>query len=177
MSRIGKLPVAIPSGVQVSLQEGRLEVTGPKGKQAITVHSDVKVEVDGGAVRVSRSSDGGPQRSLHGLTRTLIANMIIGVTQGYERALEINGVGYRAQLQGKELQLFLGLAHPVNYPIPDGIEIEVAGNRVVVRGIDKKLVGETAAKIRSFRPPEPYNAKGVKYLEEVIRRKAGKATA
>jgi large subunit ribosomal protein L6 len=177
MSRIGKLPVAIPSGVQVSLQESRLEVTGPKGKQAMTVHGDVKVEVDGEAVRVSRSSDDGVQRSLHGLTRTLIANMIIGVTQGYERVLEINGVGYRAQLQGRELQLFLGLAHPVNYPIPDGIEIEVAGNRVVVRGIDKKLVGETAAKIRSFRPPEPYNAKGVKYLEETIRRKAGKATA
>jgi large subunit ribosomal protein L6 len=177
MSRIGRLPVAIPAGVQVKAADGRVEVTGPKGSQVFAPHRDMTVEVKDGVVHVSRGSDEPRHRSLHGLTRALIANMIEGVTKGYERTLEINGVGYRATLQGKVLQLFLGLAHPVNYEIPDGIQIELVANRVIVRGIDKKLVGETAAKIRSFRPPEPYNAKGVKYLEETIRRKAGKATA
>ncbi|RPJ41777.1 MAG: 50S ribosomal protein L6 [Candidatus Latescibacterota bacterium] len=177
MSRIGKLPVAIPAGVQVEVQGRAVTVNGPKGAQSFDVHKDVKIEVGDGTVVVTRPTDSQQHRSLHGLTRTLIANSILGVTKGFERSLEINGVGYRAQLQGKVLQLFLGLAHPVNYEIPEGIQVEVAGNRVNVRGIDKKLVGEVAAKIRSFRPPEPYNAKGVKYVEEVIRRKAGKATA
>jgi large subunit ribosomal protein L6 len=177
MSRIGRLPVPIPAGVQVEVRGGEVTITGPKGTHTMAVHRDVVVEIEDGSVHVKRPSDDGMHRSLHGLTRALIANSIIGVTKGYERVLEINGVGYRATLQGKVLQLFTGFAHPVNYTIPDGIQVEVTGNRVTVRGIDKKLVGEAAANIRGVRPPEPYNAKGIKYLEEVIRRKAGKATA
>jgi len=177
MSRIGKQPVPIPDGVQVKLGDRTVEVTGPKGTESITYHQDMTLEVKDGEVHVTRPSDGRLHRSLHGLTRSLVANLVEGVTKGFERVLEINGVGYRATLQGKILELSLGFAHPIQYEFPTQVEIKVEGSKVAVRGTDKKIVGEVAAKIRSFRPPEPYNGKGVKYLEEVIRRKAGKATA
>ena len=177
MSRIGKLPVPIPDGVQVKLGDGKIEVTGPKGTESFAYHQEMSLEVKDGEVHVTRPSDGRLHRSLHGLTRSLVANLIEGVTKGFERVLEINGVGYRATLQGKTLELSLGFAHPKLYEYPPQVEISVDGNKVAVRGTDKKIVGEVAAKIRSYRPPEPYNGKGVKYLEEVIRRKAGKATA
>jgi large subunit ribosomal protein L6 len=152
-------------------------VAGPKGSQTLSIHPDMGVEVKDQAVHVTRPSDERQHRSLHGLTRSLIANLIEGVTKGFERVLEINGVGYRAVLEGKVLSLSLGYASPIQFVPPEEVEIKVDGNRVIVSGMDKKIVGEVAAKIRSFRKPEPYNAKGVKYLEEVIRRKAGKATA
>jgi len=177
MSRIGKIPVPIPDGVEVNLADGVVKVKGPKGALEYAHHPEIRVEVKDGAIHVTRPSDEPKHRSLHGLVRSLIANCIEGVTKGYERTLEINGVGYRAQVEGKSVSLSLGFAAPIQYDPPEGVDVSVEGNKVIVRGIDKKMVGEVAAKIRSFRPPEPYNGKGVKYLEEVIKRKAGKATA
>lgn len=177
MSRIGKIPVPIPDGVQVTLADNHIETKGPKGAEALDLHPAIHVEIRGNEVHVTRPSDRRMHRSLHGLTRTLVANVIEGVHKGFERTLEINGVGYRATLQGKILELAVGFAHPIQYEYPKEVEIVVEGAKVTVRGTNKKMVGEVAAKIRSFRPPEPYNGKGVKYAEEVIRRKAGKATA
>ncbi|MBN1827416.1 MAG: 50S ribosomal protein L6 [Candidatus Eisenbacteria bacterium] len=177
MSRIGRQPVPIPAGVDVRVTDGVVEVKGPKGALNYAHHPEIRVEVKEGAIHVTRPTDEPKHRSLHGLVRTLIANLVEGVTKGYERSLEINGVGYRAQLEGNTVSLSLGFAAPIQYVPPEGVDVTVEGNRVIVRGIDKKMVGEVAAKIRSFRPPEPYNGKGVKYLEEVIKRKAGKATA
>ncbi len=177
MSRIGKIPVPVPDGVEVTVHDGVVQARGPKGTESFKYHSDMLVELKDGAVHVNRPSDERLHRSLHGLTRTLVSNLIEGVTKGFERVLEVNGVGYRAQLDGKVLTLSLGYAFPIPYEFPPEVEIKVAGNKVHVTGTDKKIVGEVAAKIRSFRKPEPYNGKGVKYLEEVIKRKAGKATA
>jgi len=174
MSRIGKKPVEIPSGVKVALSGQTLNVEGPKGKLSRELHTGVQVEVAAQQIQVTSGADQG-NTALQGMTRTLIANMVDGVTKGFQRVLEINGVGYRADLQGKVLNLALGYSHPINYPLPDGISAEVEKQtKITLTGIDKELVGATAAKIRSFRAPEPYKGKGIKYADERIIRKAGK---
>jgi large subunit ribosomal protein L6 len=176
MSRIGRQPIAIPDGVDVSVEGTRVAVKGPRGTLERSVHADMRIVKDDGTLRVERPSDERVHRSLHGLTRTLIANMVTGVTAGYEKRLEIVGVGYRAALRGSDLELALGFSHPVPFPAPEGIEFEVpAPTRIVVRGIDKELVGEVAANIRKIRKPEPYKGKGVRYEGEHVRKKAGKA--
>jgi large subunit ribosomal protein L6 len=176
MSRIGKQPIPIPDGVSVEMTGGTVEVTGPGGTLRQTVDRDMQVTIEDGEVRVSRPSDERDHRSLHGLTRSLIANMVEGVTKGFQKVLEIHGVGYRVALKGRDLELQLGFSHPVSFPAPEGIEFEVpAPNRIVVKGIDKQLVGETAARIRRIRKPEPYKGKGIRYEGEYVRKKAGKA--
>jgi len=176
MSRIGKQPIAIPEGVKVEVQGARVTVTGPKGMLHQDLARDMRVVVDDGQVRVERPSEEREHRALHGLIRTLIANMVEGVTQGYEKRLEIHGVGYRAALKGTDLELQVGFSHPVTFKAPEGIEFEVpAQNRVVVRGIDKQLVGQVAANVRKTRKPEPYKGKGIRYEGEYVRKKAGKA--
>ena len=176
MSRIGKQPVAVPSGVDVKLDGAHLVVKGPKGQLERDVHPEMHVSVDDGEVNVTRPSDKKEHRALHGLTRALINNMVTGVTEGFERRLEIVGVGYRAEPKGKGLKLSLGFSHTIDYPAPDGIEFELPQpTNIVVRGIDKQKVGQVAAEIRAFRPPEPYKGKGVRYAGEHVRRKAGKA--
>lgn len=175
MSRIGNKPIEIPAGVTVELGPGRVDVSGPKGKLSQRVDPDMKIEIDDGVLTVARPTDRGPHRALHGLTRSLIANMVIGVTDGYEKRLQITGVGYRAKPAGKALELSLGFSHPVSVAAPEGIEFEVPQpTEIIVRGIDKQLVGEVAAQIRRHRPPEPYKGKGVRYADEQIRRKVGK---
>ena len=175
MSRIGKQPIDIPDGVNVEVKSGAVVVKGPKGELTQALTKDMKVSVDNGIVAVERPTDRGEHRSLHGLTRSLIANMVDGVTGGFERRLEIQGVGYRAQLKGKALEMALGYSHPVTVEAPEGIEFEVPQpTEVVVRGIDKQLVGEVAARIRKRRPPEPYKGKGVRYAGEQVSRKVGK---
>ena len=179
MSRIGKLAIKIPDKVKVTAQPGLVNVEGPKGKVAQKLDREMKVTVDKGEVRVDRPNDSRRARELHGLTRTLVANMILGVTQGFTRSLDISGVGYKAELKGKEIQLVVGFSHPVRFPLPEGIsaEYDAKANRITVKGADKHLVGLTAAQIRKVRPPEPYKGKGIKYVEETIRRKQGKTGA
>ncbi len=179
MSRIGRMPVELPPGVEVRLEEGNyLHVKGPRGELGRQLPREMRVEVDEGELRVARPSEARKHKALHGLTRSLAANMVIGVTQGFEKRLEMVGVGYRAALQGNKLGLQLGFSHPVEIDPPPGIEIDVpAPNRITVRGIDKELVGEVAAKIRSLRQAEPYKGKGVRYEGEYVRRKVGKAGA
>jgi large subunit ribosomal protein L6 len=175
MSRIGRKPIEIPDGVEIDVKPGAVAVKGPKGELDQNVDRDMKVAIDDGTLTVTRPTDRGEHRALHGLTRSLIANMVEGVTDGFERRLEIQGVGYRANLQGKTLVLALGYSHPVNIEAPEGIEFEVPQpTEIVVRGIDKQLVGETAARIRKSRPPEPYKGKGVRYQGEHVARKVGK---
>jgi large subunit ribosomal protein L6 len=175
MSRIGRKPIPIPDGVDVDLRPGRVSVKGPRGELEQAVSPDMSLALEDGVLSVSRPSDRGPHRALHGLTRSLVANMVEGVTAGFERRLEIQGVGYRARLQGSTLELSVGYSHPVAIEAPDGIEFEVPQpTQVVVRGIDKQLVGETAARIRRVRRPEPYKGKGIRYAGEQIRRKVGK---
>ena len=175
MSRIGNKPIEIPAGVTVDVGPGRVTVNGPKGELQQRIDPDMTVSVDDGVLTVARPTDRGPHRALHGLTRSLIANMIEGVTDGFEKRLQITGVGYRAKPAGKALELSLGFSHPVSVQAPDGIEFEVPQpTEIVVKGIDKQLVGETAAQIRRHRPPEPYKGKGVRYADEQIRRKVGK---
>jgi len=175
MSRIGRQPVSIPEGVTVDVGAGRVSVNGPKGELAQEVSPEMAVSVDDGTLTVSRPTDRAPHRALHGLTRSLIANMVEGVTDGFSKRLEIQGVGYRARLQGKSLDLSVGYSHSISIPAPDGIEFEVPQpTQVIVRGIDKQLVGETAARIRRVRPPEPYKGKGIRYEGEHVRRKVGK---
>ena len=176
MSRIGKLPVAIPAGVEVKLEEGNvITVKGPKGTLTRKLVDDLDIKVEGSEVIVTRPSDLKRYKSLHGLTRTLIFNMVEGVTNGYTKELEINVVGYRAAKAGKKLPLTLGYSHPVEMEDPEGIETKVDGNKITVSGIDKEKVGQFAAEIRTKRPPEPYKGKGIKYTTETIRRKVGKA--
>lgn len=175
MSRIGRQPITVPAGVNIDIADGRVQVRGPKGELAHTLPTQISVRREDGTLVVERASDERTDRALHGLTRTLVANMVVGVTDGFTRRLEINGVGYRAAAVGNNLVLQLGFSHPVIYPAPEGISFVVQGNAVTVSGFDKQLVGEVAAQIRRVRPPEPYKGKGVKYAEEVIRRKAGKA--
>ncbi len=179
MSRIGRAPITIPAGVTVKLGEDNLvSVKGPKGELSRKINHDMKVTVEGNTITVERPSDDKTHRSLHGLSRTLINNMVIGVTEGFSKNLEINGVGYRAQKQGKNLNLSLGFSHPVVVEPPEGISFDIpSANAITVSGIDKELVGAVAAKIRSFREPEPYKGKGIKYAGEHIRRKEGKAGA
>ena len=176
MSRIGRLPIPIPSGVDVTLDGNRITVKGPKGELSRELAPEMRLVRDDSALRVERPSDDKRSRELHGLTRTLVANMVTGVTSGYRKGLDITGVGYRAQLVGKKLQLNLGYSHPVEIDPPAGISFEVETPiKLAVVGIDKELVGHYAAKVRSTRKPEPYKGKGVRYSGEVIRRKAGKA--
>ncbi len=175
MSRIGNNPVELPKGVEARLENGTLHVKGPKGSLTFNPHAEMQVSVDDGAVTVARPSDLQRHRALHGLTRSLIANMVEGVTEGYTRALEIVGVGYRAEKQSQGLRLHLGFSHTIDYPAPDGIELETPSQtQIVVKGIDKQLVGQVAAELRALRPPEPYKGKGVRYAGEQVRRKAGK---
>ncbi|HRI86931.1 MAG TPA: 50S ribosomal protein L6 [Candidatus Hydrogenedentes bacterium] len=176
MSRIGKLPVVIPGGVKVDLNGNRLKVTGPKGNLERVFHPDVTVTVEGSEIAVTRPSDSPAHRALHGLTRALIQNMVEGVTTGYTKTLQIVGVGYRAAMQGKSLQLLVGYSHPVIVEPPAGVAFTVEGTQTIkVEGIDKELVGQVAADIRRWRQPEPYKGKGIKYENEFIRRKEGKA--
>ena len=175
MSRIGRKPIEIPEGVEIDVKSGAVNVKGPKGELNQQVDGDMKVAIENSTLTVERPTDRGEHRALHGLTRSLIANMVEGVTDGFERRLEIQGVGYRANLKGKTLEMALGYSHPVTVEAPEGIEFEVPQpTEVVVRGIDKQLVGETAARIRKTRPPEPYKGKGVRYAGEHVARKVGK---
>jgi large subunit ribosomal protein L6 len=176
MSRIGKQPITVPTGVDVTIDGTHVAVKGPRGSLERDLHPEMRVLLEDGSVRVERPSDERLHRALHGLTRTLVANMVEGVTNGYEKRLEIVGVGYRAALKDADLELALGFSHPVEVAAPPGIEFEVpAPNRIVVRGIDKQLVGQVAANIRKIRKPEPYKGKGVRYEGEYVRKKAGKA--
>jgi large subunit ribosomal protein L6 len=176
MSRIGRMPVVVPSGVDVSIDGRAVTVKGPKGSLHLEVASPIEVQQDGGVITVTRPSDEGEIRALHGLSRSLIANMVTGVTAGYAKTMEIVGVGYRVQAKGKDLEFALGFSHPVLVVPPEGISFRVESpTRFVVEGIDKQQVGEVAANIRKLRKPDPYKGKGVRYSGEVIRRKAGKA--
>ncbi len=176
MSRIGKLPVSIPSGVTVAVEPGAVKVSGPKGKLAAAVSPLAEVKVDGNTVTITRRDDSRDARAVHGLTRVLVSNMVTGVSTGFRRVLEINGVGYRAEAKGRSLQLALGYSHPVIFPLPDGVEAKVDKQTVItLEGPDRQVLGATASRIRELRPPEPYKGKGIKYAEEKIRRKAGKA--
>jgi len=175
MSRIGKQPVALPTGVDVFVEPGLVRVTGPKGALEERVSRDITVERDDAQVLVKRPTDRGEHRALHGLTRSLIQNMVVGVTDGFEKRLQIQGVGYRAALRGKDIELSVGYSHSVSIPAPDGIDFEVPlPTQIVVRGISKQAVGEIAARIRKVRPPEPYKGKGIRYEGEYVARKVGK---
>ena len=175
MSRIGRMPVVIPAGVTVDIAEGnKVTVKGAKGTLVRELPVEMEIKIEDGHVVVTRPNDLKKMKSLHGLTRTLIHNMVVGVSEGYEKVLEVNGVGYRAQKQGKKLVLSLGYSHPVEMEDPDGLETTVDGNKIVVKGISKEKVGQYAAEIRAKRAPEPYKGKGIKYSDEVIRRKVGK---
>ena len=177
MSRIGRQPISVPAGVDVKLEaENVITVKGKNGTLTRQLHPDMIVEVSDNEITVKRPSEDKVHKSLHGLTRTLINNMVIGVTEGFTKELEINGVGYRGQMKGKTLALTLGYSHPVEYDAPEGITLEMpSANKILVKGANKELVGATAAKIRTFRLPEPYKGKGIKYADEHIRRKEGKA--
>ena len=175
MSRIGRAPITLPAGVEIDVAPGRVGVKGPKGSLEQVVPHEMTVSVAEGVVTVTRPTDRGPHRSLHGLTRTLVANMVEGVTNGFEKHLEIQGVGYRAQLKGSDLELAVGYSHPVTVTPRQGISFEVpAPTQIVVKGTDKQVVGQTAAEIRKVRPPEPYKGKGIRYRDEQVRRKVGK---
>ena len=179
MSRIGRLPIDVPQGVEVKIEEGnKVTVKGPKGTLEKNLPVEMEIKLEDNQIVVSRPNDLKKMKSLHGLTRSLVANMVTGVSQGYEKKLEINGVGYRAQKKGKEITFNLGFSHPVTMTDPEGIETEMDGqNIIIVKGIDKEKVGQYAAEIRELRKPEPYKGKGIKYADEVIRRKVGKTGA
>jgi len=176
MSRIGRMPITVPAGVTVNVAEGNVvTVKGPKGELTRTLRSEMSINMEGNVITVSRPSDEKLHRSLHGLTRTLLNNMIVGVTDGYKKELEVNGVGYRCNKDGKNLVMNLGYSHQVIIPEIEGITIEVpAPNKIIISGCDKQMVGQFAAEVREKRPPEPYKGKGIKYVDEVIRRKVGK---
>ena len=176
MSRIGRQPIQLPSGVSVSISPGRVMVNGPLGELSQEVPARMKVEQENGSVVVTRPSERGEDRALHGLTRSLIANMVEGVTSGFQKRLEIQGVGYRAALRGADLELAVGYSHPVVFPLPDGVQAEVERQvSITLKGADKALIGQVAAKLRALRKPDPYKGKGIKYSDEIVRRKAGKA--
>ena len=177
MSRIGRLPVVLPKGVEVNIDGTNVYVKGPKGEMQRSFPPSMEISINEGVLEVSRATDGRTDRSLHGMTRALINNMVVGVSTGFERILEVNGVGYRAEMQGKNLVLYVGYSHPVVIEPPQGISFDTDAKtrQVKIMGYDKQMVGQVAADIRKVRPPEPYKGKGIKYLEEKIRRKAGKA--
>lgn len=176
MSRIGKKPIPIPDKVHVEIVDNQVTVRGPKGTLSRTFHPDIKIEQEGGVLKVQRPTDQRTHRALHGLSRALLANMVTGVSAGYSKTLEIEGTGYRVEMQGPKLMLYLGYSHPIEFAPPPGITFEVpkGGRTVTVSGVDKELVGEIAARIRRQRPPEPYKGKGIRYAGEQVRRKAGK---
>ena len=176
MSRVGRKPISVPAGVDCKLDGVELKVKGPKGQLERKLHPNMQVVIEGNLITVTRPTDGRIDRSLHGLTRTLVSNMVIGVTEGFSKTLNIVGVGYKVDLKGKALNLSLGYSHTIDYPAPEGIEFEVDSkkNIIIVKGKDKEVVGQVAAEIRKLRPPEPYKGKGVMYENEKIRRKAGK---
>lgn len=175
MSRIGKLPIQIPSGVTITVDSGNVTVKGPKGELTQFITPDVKVTVEDGSVAVTRNDDSKPAKSQHGLIRALINNMVIGVTQGFEKKLEVNGVGFRVGGGGQAIEMSLGFSHPVKYQAPEGVNLTVEKMNITVSGISKQKVGQVAAEIRSLKKPEPYKGKGIKYADETILRKAGKA--
>ena len=177
MSRIGKKPVAVPKGVNISIANGVVAVKGPKGELKRSVPTGVEVKASGTELTVTRADDSRENRAKHGMMRALVANMVKGVSEGFERRLEINGVGYRAEVSGQKLTMALGFSHPVNFELPKGISAKVDKNIVILMGIDREVLGETASKIREIRPPEPYKGKGIKYIEEHIKRKVGKTGA
>ena len=178
MSRIGKMPITIPKGIRVELNNNKVRVSGERGALEINIHPDIQVKIEGDKIYVSRPSDGRFHRSLHGLSRSLINNLVEGVFSGFEKVLEIQGVGYRAAIEGGKMVIQIGYSHPINVDPPKGIEFEVEKQKIIkVKGIDKQLVGETAAKIRLLRKPEPYKGKGIRYIDEVVRRKVGKTGA
>jgi large subunit ribosomal protein L6 len=175
MSRIGKRPVALPDGVKVETQGSQVQVSGPKGSLAERVPDSIGVEVEAGLVRFARANEKRETRAAHGLARALVSNMVTGVTQGFSRELEIQGVGYRAEARGKTLKLTLGFSHPVELSVPEGLEVSVKDNQIRIDGISKQKVGQFAAEVRGLRPPEPYKGKGIRYVNEQVRRKVGKA--
>jgi large subunit ribosomal protein L6 len=176
MSRVGKMPIPVPPGVEVRVDGSHVSVKGPKGELSRDLNPEMKVEQSDGQVVVSRPTDQPRHRAMHGLTRTLVANMVVGVSDGFSKTLELQGVGYRAQMQGRDLVLAVGYSHPVQVPPPEGIDFEVEGTtKIIVRGINREHVGQTAADVRKIRPPEPYKGKGIRYQGEYVRRKAGKA--
>ncbi|MFO8088317.1 MAG: 50S ribosomal protein L6 [Desulfatiglandaceae bacterium] len=177
MSRVGKKPITIPDGVDVVLEGDSVVAKGPKGELRRRIHPNVKVDIDGRTVTVTRFDDSKESMSVHGLSRMLLDNMVTGVSSGFQKILEIVGVGYRAEMKGRTAVLNLGYSQPVEFPLPDGIDATVDRGKMIVSGIDKELLGLTCAKIRAFRPPEPYKGKGVRYAGEMVRRKAGKAGA
>jgi large subunit ribosomal protein L6 len=179
MSRVGKIPVKIPEKVKVAVDGTTVRVEGPKGKMSFAFNPVVRVEVEKGEVKVSRPDESRLSKGLHGLTRTMVKNALEGVTRGYQQSLDITGVGFKAELKGKEVHLVLGFSHPVVFKLPEGIaaEVDAKQTRITVRGADKHLLGLTAAKLRALRPPEPYKGKGIKYAEEIVRRKEGKTGA
>ncbi len=179
MSRIGQAPIQIPQGTKVAVEGGTFTAEGPKGKVSQALFDGFPVKVEEGVVSVSRPGEAGPDRAKHGLLRSLLANAVQGVSDGFEKSLDIVGVGFRAEVKGREVHFALGFSHPVIYPIPEGIEIEVdpKANRVFVRGADKQQVGQVASEIRRLRKPDPYKGKGIKYTDEIVRRKVGKAGA
>jgi len=178
MSRVGLNPINVPSGVTVTIDGVTATVKGPKGTVSRTLTAHCEIKQEGDTIKVSRLEETREHRQMHGLTRALLNNMVVGVSEGFSKQLEIVGVGYRAELKGKELVLSLGYSHPINFPIPEGLTIEVpAPTKITILGIEKDKVGQAAAEIRGFRPPEPYKGKGVKYIDETIRRKAGKTAA
>ena len=177
MSRIGKMPVPIPAGVKVDVKHNVVSISGPKGKLSQTFHEDMQIELKDGELRVTRSDDSRQQRSLHGLTRALLSNMVVGVSNGFSKTLLIEGVGYRANMDGKTLVLNVGYSHPIYFEPENDMQfvVEDRGKKIIISGIDKEWVGEIAARIRKTRPPEPYKGKGIRYQNEFVRRKAGKA--
>ncbi len=178
MSRIGKTPIPIPAGVTAKIEGQTVFAKGPKGELSVCIHPEMKLKLEDGMISVERPSNAKMHRSLHGLSRTLVANVIDGVTKGFEKKLEIIGVGYRAELKGKSLMLTIGFSHPILFTPPEEIKVTTEGNNiVVVQGIHKELVGQVAAKLRSLKPPEPYKGKGIRYLGEFVRKKAGKTAA
>jgi large subunit ribosomal protein L6 len=179
MSRVGKMPVKVPEKVKVSVDGNVVKVEGPKGKMSFPFNPTVKVAVDKGEVKVTRPDESRLAKGLHGLTRTLVKNAVEGVVKGYERTLEISGVGFKAEVKGKDVNFTLGFSHPVVFRLPDGVtaEVDAKQTKLTVKGVDKHLLGLTAAKIRALRPPEPYKGKGIKYAEEIVRRKEGKTGA
>lgn len=178
MSRVGKNPIEVPSGTKVSIADGVFTAEGPKGKVSERMLDGIPVSIDDGVITVTRDGDSGDLRSKHGLVRALLANAVQGVSQGWTKELELNGVGYKAEVQGREINFALGYSHPVIYPLPEGIDVEIdKNNKISVSGADRQQVGQVAAEIRSLRKPDPYKGKGLKYVDEVIRRKVGKAGA